>query len=121
MNYSSIVEHKSAHCPEVRFRIRRLSLAGRIELLERVREAGGRLEFLQAGNEVVDTASAAAAQARIDELYVRWGLDSVEGIDIDGEPASTESLLSRGPNRLAVEIAELVRAEIFLSEEERKN
>lgn len=121
MNYQSTAIHISQTCPGVQFAVRRLSLAGRMELLEKIREAGTRLEFHQAGSSVEDTASSAAIHARVDELYVRWGLHSIEGLSIDGQPATADSLLAKGPNGLAVEIAMAVRREIFLDEEERKN
>jgi hypothetical protein len=46
---------------------------------------------------------------------------SVEGLTIDGKPATKESLIERGPEILTDEILNCVRNEISLAEPERKN
>jgi hypothetical protein len=71
----------------------------------------------EAGSEI----SAAAAQARIDELVIRTALIEIKGLSIDGQPATVESLMKDGPESLAREIAEAIAEESSLNEIERKN
>jgi hypothetical protein len=105
----------------VRYRITRISLGRRIDFARRVRELGRKLEFLEAGNEARERLEAAVLQAEIDRAYLEWGLEAVEGLDIDGEAATPEVLIERGPLNLATEILGKIRAECGLNEEERKN
>jgi hypothetical protein len=121
MQYESYVTVESRACPGVRFRVRRLSLARRMELVRLIRETGERLAFHMAGDSVVDAAHAAEIRARMDALYIRWGLDEISGITIDGEPVTLDNLLDRGPDALAREIVESIKGELFLDEDERKN
>ncbi len=121
MNYESYKTVESRACPGVRFRVRRLSLTRRMELVGLIRETGEKLAFHMAGDSVVDAAQAAEIRARMDELYIRWGLTEIEGLTIDGEEVRTENLLERGPDALAREIVDTVKNELFLNEEERKN
>jgi len=121
MNYESFTIVESRACPGVRFRVRRLSLARRMELIRLIRETGEKLAFHQAGDGVLDAAHAAEIRSRMDALYLRWGLEEVTGITIDGEPVSVDNLMDFGPDRLAREIVDSIKGELFLSEDERKN
>jgi len=121
MEYTSIVTKESQACPGVRFRVRRLSLARRMELVKQIREAGRALEFHAAGSGIDDAVEAAAIRAAVDGIYMRWGVEAIEGLTIDGAPACVESMIASGPDGLAREMAEAVHAELFLSEDERKN
>jgi hypothetical protein len=57
-----------------------------------------------------------------DELtpaYVRWGVQSIEGLEIDGEPASVESLIESAPEPLVTELGtELLRLTKLTTEEQ---
>lgn len=121
MDYESYLTVESHACQGVRFRVRRLSLARRMELTRRIRETGEKLAFHQAGDSVADGAHAAEIRTRMDELYIRWGLDQVSGLTIDGEPVTVDNLLERGPDALAREIVASIKGELFLDEDERKN
>lgn len=121
MNYLSTVRCESQTLPGVCYEIKKLSLAGRLELLRVVRREGRDLEFHSASDAVADQLRARELTASIEAIYIRWGLSRVEGLSIDGEPATPESLLEKGPESLCNEIAEAIRRECFLSEEERKN
>jgi len=121
MRYESYLTKDSHACPGVRFRVRRLSLARRMELVRLIRETGEKLAFHMAGESVTDAAHAAEIRVRMDELYLRWGLAEVSGLEIDGEPAGLENLLDRGPDALAREIVETIQGELSLTEDERKN
>jgi hypothetical protein len=105
----------------VRYRIARMSVGRRIELARRIREAGRSLEFLEASNDVREKLEAAVLQGEIDRIYLRWGLETIEGLEIDGEAATTELLIERGPASLSGEILKRIRGECGLSESERKN
>jgi hypothetical protein len=98
-----------------------MSFARRLELVRRVREFAQRIEFLEAGSEMGDRFESSLLGAEVDRLYLEWGLQTVDGLTIDGEPATPASLIERGPESLAREIVGRIRAECHLSEDERKN
>jgi hypothetical protein len=54
-------------------------------------------------------------------MYLHWGLLSIEGLTIDGEPATAERLLEKGPEDLAREVVSAIKGQCALSEPERKN
>ena len=58
---------------------------------------------------------------KVERAYLEWGLEAIYGLEIDGEPADVGSLIDRGPEGLCREIAEQIRRECFLTEEQRKN
>lgn len=118
--YSSVTWHESQAVPGARFAIRQVSLAQRIELAKNVRELVSKYEFLKAGDtgEQLD-ASLADLLAR--RLYLAWGVTRLEGLRIDGEEATIELLINKGPEELTSEIFEAIRRAIGLSDEERKN
>ena len=111
----------SRSCPGVTYTIRCMSFRRRLELLKSVREAARELEFHAAGETAADRAQAAVQSARIEELYLQWGLHSVSGLCIDGEEATPDTLMGCGPEPLCREIAAEIRRECALSDEERKN
>lgn len=121
MDYASRTVVESRTHPGVRFVVRRMSLARRLALLERVRELAQPLEFLRAGQMRAEQAQAAELAHRVQQAYVEWGIESIEGLSIDGVEATPERLVSDGPEELSREAAEAVRRECGLSEEERKN
>jgi hypothetical protein len=105
----------------VRYEIRRISFGRRIELARRIREVGRKAEYLEAGNDVRDKLEATVLGAEIDRVYLDWGLVGVEGIEIDGEAATPQSLIDAGPVELAAEILGRIKAECGLTDDERKN
>ncbi len=121
MEYESYTTVESHACPGVRFRVRRLSLTRRMELVRLIRETGEKLAFYTAGDSVLDTAHAGEIRARMDGLYLRWGLEEISGMTIDGEPISLENLMDRAPDALAREVVEAIQGELFFDENERKN
>ena len=54
-------------------------------------------------------------------LYVVWGITTIDGLSIDGIEATPEALVECGPESLVREAATLVRSQLGLNEEERKN
>lgn len=117
--YVSFTEHVS-DCG-ARYRIARMSFARRLELVRKVRDFAQRIEFLDAGGDSPDRFERSVLGAEVDRLYLEWGLQSVDGLSIDGEPATPASLIEKGPESLAREIVRRIRLECHLSEDERKN
>jgi len=52
---------------------------------------------------------------------VREGLEEIRGLELDGVPATAESLIESGPEELFLEALTAVKAECGLLENERKN
>ena len=119
-NYQSLTWHKSAAVKDVRFSIRRVSLAQRIELTRKARELSSKYEFMKAGDPV-DQMEASLADLLVRRLYLEWGFVELKGLTIDGQQPTAETLIEKGPEKLSDEIIEAVRAELELSQEERKN
>lgn len=107
--------------PGVRFAVAKISLARRAEISRRMRGLMSELEFQAAGPGLTDRLAATETEARIDRVYIEWGLLEVTGLEIDGVAATVESLVEKGPEVLCREIAGCVRKHCHLSGEERKN
>jgi hypothetical protein len=120
-SYESTVTVPSSIQEGVQFTIAKISFGRRMELMRRVRDIASKFEFLKAGNTDADQMDARILSAEIDRLYVTWALNSVSGLEIDGEPATPESLALSGPEELFNEALEAVKAECGLTESERKN
>lgn len=118
--YSSVAWFESAAVPGCRYAVRKTSLGQRLELNRRARELAMRYEFLQAGNGA-DQLEASASDLLVQKLYLEWGIVAIEGMRIDGVAATCELVIESGPEALAGEMLQKVRAELELSEEERKN
>ena len=77
MNYESISVVESRVASGVSYTVARMSFGRRTELMRRIRELAGRMEFLEAGQEPGEKMDAALLQAEIDRLYLTWGLRAV--------------------------------------------
>jgi hypothetical protein len=121
MEYESTRTVASRSLPGVTFQIRCMSFRRRLELLRGVREAARELCFRAAGESADDRAEAALQSGQIEQLYLEWGLLAVTGLRIDGEDATPQTLIDRGPEELCREAAAEIRRECALSDEERKN
>lgn len=121
MEYWSKLTHRSESHPGVEYTIQRMSLGRRIDLGQRVRELGLKLEFLRAGDTMREQVEAGVLQNEIDRLYLDWGLIGVKGLKIDDVEAGPPLLIERGPESLTREILEAIKMELDLSEDERKN
>jgi hypothetical protein len=119
--YSSVVWIDSKAAPGVRFAIHRISFGRRMELSRRVREISRKAEFLEASTELHEKIEANILAQEIDAMYLQWGLVSVDGLIIDGEPATTAHLLEKGPENLAREVVGAIKEQCGLNEAERKN
>ena len=120
-HYDSVVSIDSKAAPGVRFGIHRISFGRRTELSRRVREISRKAEFLEASTELHEKIEANILAQEIDAMYLQWGLVSVDGLIIDGEPATAAHLLEKGPEDLAREIVGAIKEECGLNEAQRKN
>lgn len=121
LSHESSVWFEAKYRAGVRFRVARISVARRIELARRVREIGRRIEFLEAGQDPREKLEAVVLAAEIDRVYLEWGLEEIQGLAIDGEPATPALLIEKGPMELSGEILARIKSECGLSGEERKN
>lgn len=92
-----------------------------MELMRMVRDLAVRLEYFEAGRDAKNDMEASLLGAEIDRLYLRWGLEEIRGLEIDGSPATPETLIESGPEDLFREALAAVNAECGLNENERKN
>ena len=120
-NYESRVVCESGAIPGVTFTINRISFGRRMELCRRVRAIGQKLEFLEAGEHFREKVEANLLSHEIDQIYLEWGLVAIEGLTIDGEAATEESVVAKGPEALTKEIVDAIKGQCGLSDEERKN
>jgi hypothetical protein len=121
VTYESAVWRESQHWPGVRFRVLRMSLMRRHRLMQELKALAPEEAFHKAHEGTTSEISAAELQARIDEQVIRTALLGIEGLSIDGEAATIESLIESGPESLAREIAEAIAEESSLNKDERKN
>jgi hypothetical protein len=121
MEYESAVRIPSGLFPGIVFHVFRMSFGRRVELMRNIRKLTGRLEFHEAGVTDADKMDASLLSAEIDRLYVEWGLQTVEGLTIDGSSATPASLAAAGPEDLFGEALLAVKAQCGLNETERKN
>jgi hypothetical protein len=98
-----------------------MSFMRRLELAESIRELANRIEYLEAGSDPKEKMQAATLSRELDRIYLRWGLVRIDGLEIDGSPATPEVLVRDGPEALVEEALEAIRAQCGLSQEERKN
>jgi hypothetical protein len=119
--YKSTATFASESLTGVTFTVRRVSLGMRMELMRKIREISRRIEFLSAGDELQERIEANLLANEIDAAYLRWGLVDVGGLEVDGEAATADVLIEKGPDALTSEIARAIKAECGLNEEERKN
>jgi hypothetical protein len=119
--YESVLVIRSKSMPSVTFAIKRVSFGRRMDLSRRAREISRKAEFLEAGGQLGEKIEAGILTQEIDTMYLAWGLVSIQGLTIDGEAATAESLLEKGPEDLTREVVNAIKAQCGLSEVERKN
>jgi hypothetical protein len=105
----------------VEFVVARMTFGRRMELMRQVRDLAARLEYFEAGHDAKNGMEASLLAAEIDRLYVLWGLEEIRGLELDGAPATAETLIDAGPEDLFLEALGAVKAECGLNETERKN
>ena len=107
--------------PGVSFTVVKTSFGRRVELTRRIRELAARKEFVEAGDTPDEKMEAALLASEIDRIYLLWGLQEVTGLELDGQPATPESLAASGPEGLFREALAAVKQQCGLAEAERKN
>ena len=107
--------------PGVELVIVRMTFGRRLELMKRVRDLAARLEYFEAGRDEKNRMEASMLGAQMDKVYLAWGLEEVRGLVLDGEQATPEALVERGPEALVHEALAAIKAECGLTETERKN
>jgi|SRR5580658_8621511 hypothetical protein len=121
MEYTSFETIDSNVAPGVSYTVAKMSFGRRVELMRRIRELAARKEFNEAGDTPNEKMEAALLASEIDRIYLVWGLREVMGIEVDGLPATPESLAASGPEELCREALAAVKQQCGLSEAERKN
>jgi len=121
MEYTSNVSIVSQIADGVSYTVAKMSFGRRVELTRRIRELAARKEFAEAGDSAGEKMDAALLGSEIDGIYLAWGLQEVKGLELDGTPATPESLAARGPEELFREALAAVKGQCGLSEAERKN
>ena len=121
MDYQSETRVESKAAPGVWFTIARMSFGRRIELTRRIWELAAKVEHLEASTDVSEKLEAAVVAGEIDRVYLSWGLRKIEGLTVDGEPATPEVAMAQGPEELCREIVATIKSECGLSGEETKN
>src|ERR1700677_3140965 len=114
LQYESVISIESQAVQGVRFAIHRISFGRRMELSRRVRELSRKAEFLEAGTEMHEKIEAGILAQEIDAMYLQWGLFSIEGLIIDGEPATAVRLLEKGPEDLTREVVSAIQEQCGL-------
>jgi hypothetical protein len=121
MEYSTFETIDSTVAPGVSYTVAKMSFGRRVELTRRIRELAARKEFVEAGDTPNEKMEAALLASEIDRIYLLWGLKEVTGLELDGQPATPESLAANGPEELFREALAAVKQQCGLPEAERKN
>jgi hypothetical protein len=123
MSYSwrSAEEYGSAKYPGVRYKVLKMSMARRLDLTRRVKDLMKNLEFLNAGTTATDKVDAAILSGEMDRLYWDFGLESIDGLDINGETTTPAGQFDRGPEELSREILQRIKQNLQLGPDEQKN
>ena len=121
MEYTSFETIDSTVARGVSYTVAKMSFGRRVELMRRIRELAARREFGDAGDTPDEKMEAALLASEIDRVYLLWGLKEVAGLELDGLPATPESLAASGSEELFREALAAVKHQCGLSEAERKN
>ena len=98
-----------------------MTFGRRLELMKCVRDLAARLEYFDAGREEKNRIEASLLGAQLDRLYILWGLEEIRALELDGEAATPQLLIDKGPEDLFQEILSAIKSECGLNEQERKN
>ena len=120
-SWRSAEEYRSTKYPGVKYRVVKMSMGRRIDLTRRVKDMMKKLEFLNAGSSTNDKVDAAILAGEMDRLYWDFGLEAIEGLDINGEQTSLNGQFEKGPEDLSREILMRIKQNIQLSQDEQKN
>src|ERR1700694_4915556 len=110
VEYASTLRVESKAAPGVTFSIYRVSFGRRLELGRRIRDLSRKAEYLEAGESAEEKIDASLLGYEIERIWLQWGLREIEGLTIDGEAATPESLMAQGPESLTREILAALQA-----------
>ena len=120
-SWRSAEEYRSTKYPGVKYRVVKMSMGRRIDLTRRVKDMMKKLEFLNAGSSTNDKVDAAILAGEMDRLYWDFGLESIDGLHINGEATTPAGQFDRGPEDLSREILLRIKQNLQLGLDEQKN
>jgi len=136
MNYCSKTTHESKTCPGVSFSLKKMTERRRIlremtvaDLRTKVNEGSAAIKTamenidntMAGGLDKLNRDFAMLLHAEWYPAWIRWGVASIENLDIDGKPATIETLIESAPTELLEEIFLTILKESGLSTVEEKN
>ena len=132
-SFSSKETHDSQACAGVRFTVRILNEIQRARRDAKLLETRARINELRdqwaaakdKGTSLdmikIDDEASLLSQSVVVPAFIRAGMISVDGLEIDGAPATVEALIESGPANLVSEIYEACVRASGLNQEESKN
>lgn len=102
-------------------RVKRMTLGGRIELLERLYPLLKEAESMAAGASQSDQARRQLCTLKIHEALLSWGVVEVKGLRVDGWEISAVEFSSAAPEVLVDEVLQVIEGQVALTTAERKN
>ena len=113
--------YQSTCCPGVSFRVKRMTLGSRIELLEKIYPLLKEAESMAAGTSQSDQVRNQLCTLKVHEALLVWGVLELSGLCVDGVQVSAEHVGSSAPEELVQEMLRAIQRQIALTEAERKN
>ncbi|HZT34214.1 MAG TPA: hypothetical protein VFA33_30260 [Bryobacteraceae bacterium] len=110
MTYESTITVKAKSAPGVTLLVNRMSFARRLELMRRIRRLAHEAQLPETADEAEEKMDAALLAFELDRIYVTWGVREVRGLEIDGAPATPQTLADAGPEALFREALATVKA-----------
>lgn len=113
--------YQSTCFPGVSFRVKRMTLGSRIELLEKIYPLLKEAESMAAGTSQSDQVRNQLCTLKVQEALLAWGVLELSGLCVDGVEISAERAGSGAPEELVQEMLAVIQRQIALTEAERKN
>jgi hypothetical protein len=137
VKYTSTVDVKDERFPDVVVKLRKVSAGKRDEMrlaiCKHLEELSEIIQEAEEFREGADDNSASAAKiqwynarissvsARVDHVRARALVKSIDGLEIDGAPATIDSLIDSGDEDLFEVVSRAVKHEMGLDRDEQKN
>lgn len=115
------VRYESSVAAGVWFRVRRMTLRQRIQLLEDLYPLYTEAEFLKSGATEAERLMAQVKTLKLQEILLRWGVESVGGLVVNGRELAARELSENAPEELAAEMVQRVQEAAGLTEKQEKN
>ena len=115
------VRYESSVAAGVWFRVRRMTLRQRIQLLEDLYPLYTEAEFLKGGATEAERLMAQVKTLKLQEILLRWGVESVGGLVVNGRELTARELSENAPEELAAEMVQRVQEAAGLTEKQEKN